>query len=123
MNPHFKKILSYTTSIALLTSSLSPVYAGKDHNKVDEDLSVEARHRPALLFSEDALREKAKAHASGHTGASGFVRDIASQAYQRVSSWFGQDEDPLSALGLHPGHQHGHCQPDLSGSHGKISET
>ncbi|EKE08878.1 MAG: hypothetical protein ACD_16C00240G0002 [uncultured bacterium] len=95
MNPHFKKILSYTTSIALLTSSLSPVYAGKDHNKVDEDLSVEARHRPALLFSEDALREKAKAHASGHTGASGFVRDIASQAYQRVSSWFGQDEDPF----------------------------
>src|SRR3989338_2528954 len=95
-----KKLICYTTSIALLTSSLSPVFAGKDYNRVDDDSSVETRHRPVLLFSEDSSQEKAKAPANGHTWAPEFVRDIASQAYKRVSSWFEREEDPFSSYDL-----------------------
>ncbi|HBG35165.1 MAG TPA: hypothetical protein DDX01_07495, partial [Holosporales bacterium] len=80
-------MICYTTSIALLTSSLSPVYAVKDHQQAGEE-SSEKRHSPARLFiSEEALQEKGKTSATtSQRGAAAFVKDQLSRMAHGIGS-------------------------------------
>jgi len=92
-----KKLLCYTTSIALLTSSLTPVYAAPNyHNSAQEDLADGERHRPRLLVLEDSSQEMTKTPANGQTWTPEFVKNIASHTYNKMSSWFEPTENASS---------------------------
>jgi len=92
-----KKLLCYTTSIALLTSSLTPVYAAPNHhNSGQEDLADGEHHRPRLLVPEDSSQEMTKTLANGQTWTPEFVKNLASHTYNKMSSWFEPTENASS---------------------------
>jgi len=93
-----KKLLCYTTSIALLTSSLTPVYAGPNlHNNAQEDLADGERHRPRLLVPEDGLSEEVKTSAEAvQTWAPEFIKNLATHTYNKMSSMFEPTENASS---------------------------
>jgi len=93
-----KKLLCYTTSIALLTSSLTPVYAAPNHhNSTQEDLADGERHRPRLLVPEDVLPGEVKTSPNSvQTWTPEFVKNLASHTYNKMSSWFEPTENASS---------------------------
>src|SRR3989338_6911008 len=99
MIAHSKKILCYTTNIAILTSSLSPLYAVKDHQQIQEEDSFAVGHSRARLFVSEEEKVKTPAAVS-HRGATTFIKD----QFLRVANGIGslvrtqdQEWDPFLA--------------------------